>query len=436
MRGAVFFDVELSETYDGELDRLNRCPGISCAVTAVPVGASWDKLEYIAWYGGCLDGVPQSEAAEHMEPRELRALLAYLGEQAAQGNVPVTWAGVSFDFKVLAWAANRIRQGKELALVGVDMWYAMLAQLGYASGLSTVAKAMGANKYEELTGADAVRLWESGEREKVIAYCAGDVELTARAFIEGCREGDIRWLTKAGKRSGMIANAERSYRMSNRDEYRMPWSAKVLYRPDDVSWPFMYTWRPVSECMVLPYKPDTSWMDSVRFTPESVTAWLAEGAWWDGGDEADAVEDDQLVQEAIEQFGAVVRGVHNLTAPPHAPPWDVGQGDDGVGQVYDMSALVEASGLLIDYGMGPADANTRHGYEYVLTKRGGEYYVFPLAGLLGPDFVPLGEFVARAVDGEPAGLVRLAELDPELAGLLGGGMVASDAPVEDLIAAL
>lgn len=51
MRGAVFFDVELSETYDGELDRLNRCPGISCAVTAVPVGASWDKLEYIAWYG-------------------------------------------------------------------------------------------------------------------------------------------------------------------------------------------------------------------------------------------------------------------------------------------------------------------------------------------------------------------------------------------------
>jgi hypothetical protein len=232
------FDLEIAkEIPGGETDWDSLRPlGISCAATLCS-GAQSPAL----WFN-CLEhalGLPEFNSTRYgpkLTRNECRELVDHLQRRRLGDYIPLTWNGLSFDFRTLAEESGMHQECKELALSHVDMMFQLICLLGYPVGLDTVLKAMGFAGKQGMTGADAPRIWKT-DPGAVLRYVAGDVEQPLALAEQVQKTGVICWRSKSGQ-----------IRSLNVDH-----------------------WLTVQECLKLPL-PDTSWMDEPR-TRESWYAW-------------------------------------------------------------------------------------------------------------------------------------------------------------------
>lgn len=199
------FDLETHAWPKGEDHR--RDLGVTCL--ALAIGES--VYHRPAFAGGF---------APQMSKRELGLFVQDLYDYAAEGYKIATINGPGFDFPVLVAAVPEMRDTlRALALDSYDPAFQMLCEKGFMVGLDALAVGLelAERKTEDMSGALAVTMWESGdldEQRKVIEYVRQDARVTLQIMraLENKRwtwvsywDGEffnrqaIRWLTKAGK---------------------------------------------------------------------------------------------------------------------------------------------------------------------------------------------------------------------------------------------
>jgi hypothetical protein len=235
------FDLEIAaEIPDDVSDWTSYGPlGISCAAVAMS-----DVTPVRFW-----SGIPQLTKAEATQ------LVADLSELRTEGYTLVTWNGCGFDFRVLAQESGLVEECGRLAMNHVDLmllvtftkgWYLSLQKALEGAGLSGKLKQVALSDgsiLDGMDGAQAPRLWASGEHEAVLAYLEQDVAQLLELAHHAAARQEIRWISNAGN-------------------------------PQRVRFPRLLT---VDECFNIP-EPDTSWMSD----PPSREQFVA----WMGGPEA------------------------------------------------------------------------------------------------------------------------------------------------------
>lgn len=225
MERYVAFDLETAELAPPGR-RLPR--GITVAAARMPGG------DVRFWHG---DVVARPGCT--LSASECAAVVHDLQELVRLGYRLVTWNGLGFDFPMLAQESGLVRECAELAREHVDGMYAFFCDNGYPVGLEAVAGELGQSKRAGMKGADAPDAWARGEHERVKAYLAGDVDMTALVAEVAYVDGSLAWRTRKGERR--------------------------VWRFDRL--------RTVKECENVPV-PDTSWMTQ-PMSRQSFTAWMA-----------------------------------------------------------------------------------------------------------------------------------------------------------------
>lgn len=215
------FDIEITKVLpEGVRDWSDHRPlGISCAATMTSDG------ELITWYGKGSDG----EFSPSMSVVEIRELIKYLQDQAAEGYAILSWNGLGFDFDILAEESGMMADCKELAMGHIDMMFHVFCLKGYAIGLDKAAKGMGLKgKPPGMTGEMAPRLWSAGQYQEVLDYVKQDTKTLLELAHAIDLERQLRWNSNSG-------------------------------RPQYL--PLPSGWLTVREALKLP-EPDTSWMSN------------------------------------------------------------------------------------------------------------------------------------------------------------------------------
>ncbi len=160
-----------------------------------------------------------------------------------QGYTLLTWNGLGFDFDVLAEESEMQAECRQLAVRHVDMMFHVFCELGYPIGLAAAARGMGTTgKTEGMDGALATRMWQEGNRQPVVEYCAQDVRATLE-LGNACEERQrMSWTSRAG----------------------IPHTLNLRRG-----------WRAVREAAARP-RPDTSWMTG-PIPRSNFTGWLEAG---------------------------------------------------------------------------------------------------------------------------------------------------------------
>ncbi|MGQ0552840.1 MAG: ribonuclease H-like domain-containing protein [Planctomycetota bacterium] len=249
-RRYLAFDIETAKLLPEGVEDLfaHRPLGICCAAAY-----ALDSRETMTWFGregavaqageaarvggaalggaagaariGAGAGVP----APQLSRGEARALVADLQRLVAEGYTLVTWNGAAFDFPILAEESGATSECAALAAGHVDMMFQVVCEKGHRLSLAKAAQGMALpGKLSGVSGADAPRLWASGEHQRVLAYCQQDVRLTAELAAAGDESAALLWITQRGS-------------------------------PAKLSLP--RGWLSVREAQRLP-EPDTSWMSS------------------------------------------------------------------------------------------------------------------------------------------------------------------------------
>lgn len=164
--------------------------GISCAATLAS-----DAEEPKLWFGR---GRPNGKPWDKMPAAQVRTLILYLICMMGQGYGLVTWNGLRFDCSVLAEESGLHRECVALALGRhFDPMFQFFAENGYAVSLNAAAKGMAVGqKTPGMDGAKAPVLWEAGEHQKVLDYCAQDTRLTLDLFLAMREMKGLCWRDK------------------------------------------------------------------------------------------------------------------------------------------------------------------------------------------------------------------------------------------------
>ena len=155
-----------------------------------------------------------------------------------KGIIPLTHNGLSFDFKVLAYASDMFEECAFLALNHYDSMFVVTCVKGYFLGLDTLLTGMGVeSKLHTVTlndgtivsgfsGKQAPKFWRDGEINTVRYYLGGDVIQPMKMAWEIENQNKFFWFSKTGKPQSIYTNL-----------------------------------IPVKECFKLPL-PDVSWMNN------------------------------------------------------------------------------------------------------------------------------------------------------------------------------
>ena len=229
------FDLETSADIPKEEDWRDYRPlGITCAALCAE-----ELGEPLTWFGTDSDrGI-----ADLMTPQDLGLMVRQLQNLTAQqGFTLVTWNGLGFDFDVLGEESGMPLECAELALNHIDMMFQIFCKKGYPIGLDTAAQGLGiGGKTEGMDGGAAVRMWQEGDRQAVIEYCAQDVRATLGVAQGAERAGSLSWNSKSGRNQSLSLRAG---------------------------------WLTVRQSMKLS-RPNTTWMDD-PIPREQFTQWLRE----------------------------------------------------------------------------------------------------------------------------------------------------------------
>ncbi len=231
-RRYLAFDIETAKILPPDTrDILAHRPlGIACAAAHAS-----DSGEVMTWHGHTSSGSPSPQ----MSQAEAGSLVTDLTRLVAEGYTLVTWNGLSFDFNILAEESGAREACADLALDHVDMMFHVVCSQGHYLSLQKAAVGMSlTGKLADVSGAEAPAMWAGGEYEKILAYCAQDVRVTAELAVECDRAKALRWVTQRGKQTSM----------------KLPKG-----------------WAPVRDALELPV-PDTSWMTSPP-DREQIMAW-------------------------------------------------------------------------------------------------------------------------------------------------------------------
>ena len=227
------FDLETGAEIPEDDDWQDHRPlGITCAALYAP-----ELGEPITWHGTDETG----EIADRMNSGKLTLMVRQLEHlQQKRGFTIVTWNGLGFDFDVLAEESGQLEKCRQLARGHLDMMFHFFCKQGYPLGLSAAAAGMGVEgKTEGMDGKLAVQMWEEGERESVIDYCAQDTRCTLEV-AKACEEArSLKWTSQSGRRQSLSLRAG---------------------------------WLNVQQAMKLP-QPDTGWMTE-PMPREKFTEWL------------------------------------------------------------------------------------------------------------------------------------------------------------------
>jgi len=187
----VSFDIEIAKVLPEDAGNWDAYYplGISCAAT-MRTGDEKPEL----WYGG-----EWRDPAPQMTRHRCQMLVKHLMRQHQQGYLPLTWNGLSFDFRVLAEESGMFQECKQLALDHVDMMFHFFCLRGFTVGLDAACKGMGlSGKPRGMTGALAPVMWAEGKYQEVLDYVAGDVIQPLRLAEMVENAGMMTWLTKRG----------------------------------------------------------------------------------------------------------------------------------------------------------------------------------------------------------------------------------------------
>ena len=216
----VVFDLE-TELAEGPLDLDRYVPAITVAATLTSEGA----LDL--WYERDAAGAATGQLLSRAGAQEL---VRHLQGCAARGYHPVTWNGSGFDFRVLAQASGLLAECAALAWDHVDLMFWLHCHKGFSVALDRAARAVGTTKLGGLSGADAPRLWASGEHDLVLAYVAQDVRMLGAVYEATRQARALRWINTRGRESradGDLCPVREAYRLPMPDTSwmsRPPWS--------------------------------------------------------------------------------------------------------------------------------------------------------------------------------------------------------------------
>lgn len=216
----VVFDLE-TELAEGPLDLDRHVPAITVAATLTSEGA----LDL--WYERDAAGAATGQLLSRAGAQEL---VRHLQGCAARGYHPVTWNGSGFDFRVLAQASGLLAECAALAWDHVDLMFWLHCHKGFSVALDRAARAVGTTKLGGLSGADAPRLWASGEHDLVLAYVAQDVRMLGAVYEATRQARALRWINTRGRESradGDLCPVREAYRLPVPDTSwmsRPPWS--------------------------------------------------------------------------------------------------------------------------------------------------------------------------------------------------------------------
>jgi len=244
------FDLEMArEVPDGDRDWLRHGPvGISCGAL-IQEGAGDQPVVMF-----------EPRSSSHLFDAETKGLTRHgaglivekLRNAVDQGFTIITWNGVGFDFPLLAMESGLQEECVRLAWDSIDMMFQVVCVNGYMLGLDTALAGMGLrakihtvrlNDGSEapIAGREAPRLWQAGEYQAVMEYCAGDVRQTLSLALECQRRGCLWWTSRRGKPVRMDIGRR---------------------------------WLTVRQCFALPL-PDTKWM-SDPVNRHTFVAWMGE----------------------------------------------------------------------------------------------------------------------------------------------------------------
>lgn len=266
------FDLEISEELP-EGFHWERGLDISCAGTALQDGESR------FWADPDMPG-PGFDFAFAMSPEAIGDLVNYLWDLQAVQKIPiVTWNGLSFDFRALAFAAGGDRGLEQkigiLAMNHIDLMFLIRVQKGFPISLQAAADGLSVEgKTEGMHGDLAPDMWRfsAEEQRKVLEYVVQDAEATLRVYRALKAQGQLSWLTKSGSIS------------------KYPWIPAWTIGEEVVppetdrftgeAWEKAFAdpgrrFPTVKECLDRVPKADTSWMDRAPPPLETYFSWTA-----------------------------------------------------------------------------------------------------------------------------------------------------------------
>lgn len=151
------------------------------------------------------------DEAPRMSKGKARNLLCDLLLWQAEGYIPITWNGTSFDYRVLAEESGMPVECASLALNSIDMMLYVFFSKGHFLSLDkALAGAKLKSKTHEVTlrsgeviremsGTRAPELWQAKEYAAVIDYLTGDVVQPLKLMERILETRKIGWYANSGK---------------------------------------------------------------------------------------------------------------------------------------------------------------------------------------------------------------------------------------------
>ncbi len=242
------FDLEIAtELPDDDRDWWRHGPlGISCA-GLMREGADADP---VVMFDPGVSPDLFDQATKRLTREGATRLVEALSDAVEHGFTIVSWNGLGFDFRLLALETGLVARCSELAWNSIDMMFQVVCVNGYMLALDKALAGMGLQskihavrmndgREAPISGREAPRLWQAGEYQAVMEYCAGDVRQTLALARECDQRRRLSWTSQRGKPARMnLPNG----------------------------------WLTVRQCLALP-EPDTSWMRE-PVTRKRFTSWL------------------------------------------------------------------------------------------------------------------------------------------------------------------
>ena len=196
-RKFLAFDIETAKDVPGP--DFNWKPHRPLGITCIASQATDDK-EPRVWLSRKDDGTP----AARMTQADVADFVQFLSTSAADGCVPLSWNGLSFDFDILAEESGLLDECQTLARNHIDMMFHVVCQKGFPVSLKNAAAGLNvAGKLAGVEGIAVPSMWASGQFDLVCEYVAQDVCTTLAVALKSESQRSFAWLTRKGTISTM-----------------------------------------------------------------------------------------------------------------------------------------------------------------------------------------------------------------------------------------
>lgn len=251
------FDIETAGLAPNDsADSKSWAIGVTCAAGYSSLDAAYGNDPTLFWAGMLEPTMFGENFRPRMDKEEIRRMLFYLGEQMLAGQIPLTWNGSGFEFRVISAEFPEFAPAcKFLAINHVDMFFQVYTQSANFVGLDKALRGMGfeGKKASGMTGAEAPEKWKTHPGD-VLKYVQQDVIQPLELAHKVAHYGYLVWAAKG------------NYSVNHGAEYKARvrgWGSVILEK-----------WLTVGQCFHTMSEPDTSWMRSQPPTRREMLGWM------------------------------------------------------------------------------------------------------------------------------------------------------------------